>query len=173
MRNNTRVVVFLGLLVALYVILNIFFEIPLSPTSRIRLGFFPLSFAAALFGPLAGGIVGAAGDVLAWLYSPKGPYFPGLTFSALISGVLYGLFLFRKPKSIVRITLAVLLVTVFIDIGLNTYWMTILYGKGFFVVLPPRLLKSVIMIPVQIGSIYWVWKYAGSLIESRFVRNQA
>ena len=167
--KKTRVLVFVAILISMYVILTAMFEIPLSPSARIRFGFLPLSFAAGLFGPLLGGLVGAAGDVIAWVYSPKGAYFPGLTFSALITGIIYGLFLYKQNKSILRITLAVLCVTIFIDLGLNTYWMTFIYGQGFLVVLPTRLLKSVIMFPVQISMIYALWRYAGKMIENRFV----
>jgi Predicted membrane protein len=171
--KKTRILVFLGILIAMYVVLTALFEIPLSPSARIRFGFLPLSYAAGLFGPLFGGLVGGAGDILGWLYAPKGAYFPGLTLSAILSGAIYGLFLYRQKKSILRITLAVVIITIFIDLGLNTYWMTFIYGKGFFAVLPTRIVKSLIMLPIQISMIYALWRYAGEYIENVFIKNRA
>lgn len=171
--KKTRLFVFLGILIAMYVILTAIFEIPLSPSARIRFGFLPLSYAAGLFGPLLGGLVGGAGDILAWVYAPKGPFFPGLTLSAVLTGAVYGLFLYKQKKTILRVTLAVVIVTIFIDLGLNTYWMTFIYGKGFFVVLPTRILKSVIMLPVQISMIFALWRFAGEYIEKTFIKSRA
>jgi ECF transporter S component (folate family) len=171
MRSRTRDMAFIAILTAMYIILVSFIDIQLTPSARIRFGFIPLSFGAALLGPVPGAIIGGLGDVLAWMLSPKGAYFPGLTLSAILTGVIYAIFLYKKPKSIVRITLAVLFITVFIDLGLNTWWMTFLYGKGFMAVLPTRLLKSVIMIPVQVFVIYYVLRYAGTYIERNLIRN--
>lgn len=171
--KKTRILVFLGILISMYVVLTVMFDIPLSPSARIRFSFLPLSYAAGLFGPLFGGLVGGAGDILGWLYAPKGAYFPGLTLSAILSGAIYGLFLYKRKKSILRITLAVLVVTLFIDLGLNTWWMTFIYGKGFFAVLPTRIIKCLIMFPTQIAMIYALWRFAGEYIENAFVKNRA
>jgi len=168
--KNTRILVFLGILTSMYVVLNFILDIPLTPSARIRFNFLPLSFAAGLFGPLLGGLVGAVGDVLAWVISPKGAYFPGLTLSAFISGLIYGLFFYKQSKSVLRISLTVLIVSILIDLGLNTYWMTFIYGQGFMAILPTRLLKTAIMIPVQISMIFALWRYAGPLIENNFIK---
>ncbi len=169
--KKTRELVYIGILVAMYVVLVSFFDIQLTPSARIRFGFIPLSFGAALLGPIPGAIIGGAGDILAWMLSPKGAYFPGLTFSAMLTGVIYAIFLHKQPKSLIRITLAVLFITVFIDLGLNTWWMTFLYGKGFMIILPTRLVKSIIMIPVQISIIYYLLRYAGNYIENNIIRH--
>jgi ECF transporter S component (folate family) len=136
---------------------------------RISFGFVPQSFSSMLFGPLLGGIGAVLGDIIGMIVAPKGAYFAGFTLSALLTGVIYGLFLFRKPKTLLRITLAVLSITLFVDIGLNTYWLTILLGKGYFAMLPARVIKSAIMIPVQVSVIYLFWRYAGKYIENNLL----
>jgi ECF transporter S component (folate family) len=166
--NRTRVVIFAGLLIAMYIILNYWLSIPLTPTIIVKFGFLPLSIMSMLVGPFFSGAAAAVGDVIGATSFPQGPFFLGFTVSAFVTGVIYGLFLYKKPKTMLRITLAVLCVTLFVDFGLNTYWLTLLYGKGFFVLLPGRVAKSLLMLPVQVTVIYTVWRYAGDLIEKRY-----
>jgi ECF transporter S component (folate family) len=169
--KKTKVLVFLGLLISMDVILTHLVPVIQWQTIRVSFGFLPESFSSMLFGPLIGGIGAVLGDLLGMLVAPKGPYFPGFTFSALITGVIYGIFLYKKPKTAINISLAVICTTLLVDFGLNTYWLTILYGKGFFIILPGRIIKSLVMLPVQISMIYALWRYAGKLIENRFVKN--
>lgn len=164
--KKTRVLVFISLLVAMDVLLIHIIPIIQIDIIRISFGFVPQSFAAMLFGPLIGGAGAAVGDVLGMIIAPRGPYFAGFTVSAALYGVIYGLFLFRKPKTLPRIALAVLCITLFVDIGLNTYWLSLLLGKGYMVLLADRVIKSAVMFPVQVYIIYFLWRYAGNYIEN-------
>lgn len=166
--NRTRAVVFLGLLMAMFIILNYWLSIPLTPTIIVKFGFLPLAFMSMLTGPFLSGIAAALGDIIGAASFPQGPFFFGFTVSAFVSGVIYGLILYKKPKTILRILFAVLCVTLLVDFGLNTYWLTLMYGKGFFVLLPGRVVKSLAMLPVQVTVIYTVWRYAGVNIEKRY-----
>lgn len=163
--KKTKILVSMSLLVAMYVVLTYLVPVIKIDILRVSFGFVPQAFASMLFGPLIGGIGSIAGDLLGMLIAPSGPYFAGFTLSAFLTGVIYGLFLFNKPRTLLRIALAVLCVTVFVDIGLNTYWLTILLGKGFLAMLPARVIKSAVMLPVQVIVISLLWKYAGSHIE--------
>lgn len=168
-RLKTREVVFAGLLIGMYVILNYWLSIPLTPTLIIKFGFLPLSFMSMLIGPLFSGIGAALGDVIGAMSFPQGPFFFGFTVSAFVTGIIYGLILYKKPKTILRILAAVACVTLLVDFGLNTYWLTLLYGDGFFVLLPGRIIKGLAMVPVQVAVIYTVWRYAGAMIEKRYI----
>ncbi|HEY8349332.1 MAG TPA: folate family ECF transporter S component [Clostridiales bacterium] len=167
--KKTKVIVFMSILTALNVLLT--HVVPLITTDfvRISFGFIPLSLGAMLFGPVIGGIGGAVSDLLGMVIAPKGPYFPGFTLSAFLSGVIYGLFLYRKPKNLGRITLAVLCVSIFVNLGLNTLWLTMLQGKGFLALLPARALQNAVTSVVQIVLIPLVWKYAGRSIENEYL----
>lgn len=171
-RLKTRIVVFAGLLIGMYIILNYWLSIPITPTIIVKFGFLPLSFMSMLIGPLLSGIGAAIGDMIGAVSFPQGPFFFGFTLSAFVTGIIYGFFLYKKPKSILRIILAVVCVTLLVDFGLNTYWLTLLYGKGFFILLPGRLVKGLAMIPVQVTVIYTVWRYAGAMIEERYITNR-
>ena len=168
--KKVRVLVYMSLLISLYVLLNHVVPVIQVQTIRISFGFMPQAFASMLFGPLIGGIGSAVGDVLGMIIAPKGPYFPGLTFSAMLTGLIYGWFLYKKPKNIWRIILAVLCITIFVDIGLNTYWLTIMYGHAYLAILPGRVIKCVVMIPVQTGIISLMWNYVGSHIERMYLK---
>jgi len=168
--KKTKVIVFMSILTALNVLLT--HVVPLIKTDfvRISFGFIPLSIGSMLFGPVIGGIGGAVSDLMGMAVAPNGPYFPGFTLSAFLSGAIYGLFLYRKPKSLARVSLAVLCVTIFVNLGLNTLWLTILQGKGFLAILPARVLQNAVTSVVQIVLISLVWRYVGRSIENEYLR---
>ena len=68
--------VLVSLFIALYVVLS-FFRIYITNELRISLTFIPIAWASILFGPSAGALTGAFGDILGWAVNPVGPYFPG------------------------------------------------------------------------------------------------
>jgi ECF transporter S component (folate family) len=116
---------------------------------KIGFSFLPNEFVYYLFGPVVGAVYGAAMDILTYLIKPMGTFFPGFTISAVLTGILYGIVMYQRPLSLKRIIAANVIRMVFIDLLLNTYWLTILIGKGFFVLLPLRALKLLIMFPLE------------------------
>lgn len=171
--KKTRILVFLGLLVAMDVLLTHIIPVIQWDVIRISFGFVPESFSSMLFGPWIGGLGATLGDLIGMMVAPKGPYFPGFTLSAFLTGIIYGLFLYKKPKTILRITLAVVCIMLFVDLGLNTYWLTILLGKGYLALLPARVIKSAAMLPVQIAVTFLMWRYAGKYIENLLLQGRA
>jgi ECF transporter S component (folate family) len=165
--RNTRIFVFMGLLIALEIILTRFLSIQL-PIVRIGFGFIAVSMAGMMLGPVAGGVTAALADVIRMMLFPMGTYFPGFTLSAFLSGAIYGLFLHRKQKSILRIAVPVVLIRLFVDICLNSIWLYILTKKAVIPMMIARVTTSAVMIPVQIITIYVVWKLAGKYIENMY-----
>lgn len=161
--KKTKVLVYVGLFIALSVILTRFLSVE-TPTLRIGFGIIPIAFSSIMFGPLIGGITGALSDFIGAMLFPKGPYFFGFTLTAFLDGILYGLFLYNKPKSIMRIILCVLTSTIVLYLGLNTYWISIITGKGFIALLPQRIIKNIITVPINAVLIYELWKYVGNSI---------
>jgi len=168
--NKTRNMVYMGLFVALEIVFTRFLSYQ-GANVRIGLGFLPVALAAITFGPIYGGLTGALADVIRMALFPMGTaYFPGLTISAFLSGAIYGILLHNKPKSYLRITITVLIITLFIDLGLNTFWLTILLKKTFFVLVIDRIISNTIMFPIRIIMIYLSWKYLGDFIESNILK---
>ncbi len=162
--NRTRTIAFVGLLVAMEIIFTRFLSFQ-TPIIRIGFGFIPIAFSAILFGPVVGGLTGAISDVIGMLIFPAGAYFPGFTLSAFLGGVIYGLFLHKRQVTVINVALSVLVITLFVDLGLNTLWLSMITGKAAFVLLIPRLYKSAIMLPIQTAAIFVLWKYIGSHIN--------
>ena len=102
--------------------------------------------------------MGAAADLIKYLVHPTGAFFPGFTISGAISGMIYGIILYKKPLQIKRILLANGLVMILVNILLNTYWLTLLYGQGFMAILPVRVLKEIILYPIYVALFYSVSK---------------
>lgn len=168
--NKTRTLIFVSLLIAMEVIFTRFLAFQ-TPIIRIGFGFIPIAFAGILFGPVTGGIAAALSDVIGMLLFPKGAYFPGFTLSAFITGAIYGFFLHKKPVNFMNLTIAVLLITVIVDLGLNTLWISMITGKAVSVLMMPRVIKSAIMLPVQIVIIQVLWRYIGHYIKQNSIQN--
>ena len=148
----TRRLVLLGLLVAMNVVLGRF-SIQLVPEVRLSiLGFLPIALAAYLMGPLYGALTGAAGDIVNYILFTHvyGAYFPGYTLTAILSGLWYGLVLYRRKVTWPRAILAILPVIVLGEMGLNSLWVYMMYSKTFWANLPMRLITNAIECPLKI-----------------------
>ena len=88
-------------------------------------------------------------DILKYLVKPTGPYFPGFTITAAVYGVIMGLGIYKRPLSFKRLLVTSFICIVVCDICLNTIWLSMLYGNAITVILPARVLKSLILWPIQ------------------------
>ena len=171
---HTKTVVLCGLLAALAIVLSMVASIQLGP--YIKIGFseprsdggsnaklanvLPNRIVEFLFGPAVGCLFGGALDLLKYVLKPDGPFFFGFTFNAMLSGLIYGTLLYRRPVSIKRIVIAEFFVKLVINCGLNTLWISMLYGKGFIALLGPRVIKNVIMLPIDSFILFFALTYA-------------
>ncbi len=142
---------------------------------KVGFNFLPNEFVYYLFGPVVGVVYGAALDILTFIVRPTGPFFFGFTLSAILSGFLYGVILYKRPLSLKRILAANLVQLVVVNLLLNTYWLTMLYGYNFMAILPLRALKAFIMLPVETIMLYMVIKgvEASGVIGKLFPNNHA
>ncbi len=128
--------------------------------SFIKIGFSTIAnqFVYYLFGPAFGCAFGGALDILKYLVKPTGEFFPGFTLTAMTGGLLYGFFFYKKPISLVRVLTAELVVSIVCNILMSTLWLSMLYGKGFMVLLPMRAMKNLIMWPINSILFYTIAK---------------
>ena len=143
LKVELRDLVLLGIIVAMKIILSRF---TVGTTIvHVSLGFIGSVMLGYLFGPVWGSVGGGISDLVSSaLFGNQGGFFLGFTLSAMIGPFIYGLVFYRKPVKVWRIILATLLVTVFVNIGLNTLWVHLLYGMDFRVVLIQRIPKEAI-----------------------------
>ena len=138
-----------GVMGALSMVLGIVASIQIGPYIKIGFSGLPNRIVDCLFGPVIGCIFGGTMDILKFIAKPDGPFFFGFTFDAMLAGVLYGSILYKKPVTIPRVFVAELAAKVIVNCGFNTLWISVLYGKGFLAILPMRLLKNAIMLPID------------------------
>lgn len=147
-REQLETMLTLALLLAMQILLSRFFSIT-ALSQKIGFSFLPVFLAARRNGIPGAVFVGGVGDLIGALLFPVGPYYFGFTVTAILGGVLYGAF-FKRSISWLSIVAAVVLFHIFGSIMLNTLWLSMLYGKGFWVLLPGRLLQAAVTVPVQI-----------------------
>lgn len=156
--KKTKSLVFCALMLALQVILGNVTSIQLGPTLRISFQYLASAATGLLLGPGPALLAAAGADLIGFLIRPMGTYFFGFTLSAAVSGLIYGLFFYRRDVRLWRVLLAKLLVTVLVYVAMNTLWLEMLYGDSFMVLLPARLLKNLIQFPVDAILLYPLMK---------------
>ena len=162
--KNLKVLVATAMYLAAAVILGFLFTIQLTDFIKIGFSSIPNELTALFFGPVVGGIMGGTADILKFIVKPTGAYFFGFTLNAIIGPMIYGVILYHKPFSFWRIFIAKLIVALVVNLLLGTYWLSILYGKGFLALLPARFIKQVITVPIDSILFYFVAK---GLIRTR------
>ena len=154
-KYDARSISKIGLLMALEIVLTQFISIE-TPIVRIGFGFLPIAIIGMLYGPWIAGMASAITDIVGTILFGGGVFFPGFILSAFIGGMIYGLILYKKPKSLKRIIIAILLVTVFVNLGMNTIWLTIMLDKAILVIFPTRVVQNLVLAPVNIMLLYFV-----------------
>ena len=99
---NTQQLVTMALLVALDIVLSRFGSINLWNT-RIGFGFVPIVVAGMLLGPFKAAVTAAVADVIGALLVPTGAFFPPLTVTAVLRGILYGIMLKYVPEYMAKV----------------------------------------------------------------------
>lgn len=167
--SKLKKVILSGILLALLIVLNRFVSIK-TPLLVISFLFVPIMMAAIWLGPKYATLIAALGDFIGAILFPFGTYFPGFTLSAGLKGLIYGLILYKKQgeertnKSfIIRLIISSLLVLGMVEIFVVSLWLNIMYGKAYFVVISTRIVTQVIMLPIQVITIFILEKLTRSI----------
>lgn len=155
-RFSTRQLTALAALTAVEIVLNRFLSIN-AWNIKIGFSFVPVVIAAILYGPLQAAVVAALGDFIGAILFPIGAYFPGFTFTAFLTGLVFGFFL-HKEQTLWRTVCAVLIVQFILGLLLNSYWISVLYGSPYGPLLATRVVQSGILTAVQIVTIVAISK---------------
>lgn len=163
MSRNKRIIlaaICLAMLITLSRLLSI-----KTPVLKISFAFVPTMLCATYLGWKWAVLVNVLGDLIGALLFPTGPFFVGYTITTAVAGFIYGFLLYKsKPsaipgrKFVMKTVVAVVLVAVIVNMGLNTACMSITMGKAFLPLFWARLLKQVIMIPIHIVAFLLVEK---------------
>ncbi|HHT47190.1 MAG TPA: folate family ECF transporter S component [Firmicutes bacterium] len=154
---TTQMLVRMSLLVALNIILDRYLSLrlPMLGVEGLRIGFgaVPVIFAGIFMGPVAGGLVGAVGDIVGFIVAPLGAYVPHFTLTAALRGIIPGLIILlagrgRREIGIFPLFLAISAVFVVVNILIWPYFMEIVFGPLRAVTVPPKIAEAVVAIPI-------------------------
>ncbi|MBQ8869019.1 MAG: folate family ECF transporter S component [Oscillospiraceae bacterium] len=141
---------FAAMLVAVSCILS-FGKFAVGPNVNVTFFFLPIAIGAMCLGALPAAAIGAVADILGCLIMPTGPYFPGFTLNAVITGAVYGIFFHKRKPKLWQIILARLVLMVVVDLVLTPLWLHLLYSTplvwAFWV---QRFIKCAIVCPLEI-----------------------
>jgi len=155
-KNNSEIkklftvqdLVLMSALIAMEIVLSRFLSFSVW-NMKIGFAFAPVVVAAILLGPVKAAIVNGVADFLGAILFPIGAYFPGFTLTAILTGFVFGLFLYEK-QTLPRIIGAVGVNQLILSLLLNTLWISILYKTPYLPVMITRLTQTAILIPVQV-----------------------
>lgn len=160
--SRNKKIILAAILLAMLIILSRFLSIK-TPILKISFAFIPTLLCAIWLGPKWSVLLNVLGDVIGATLFPTGPYFVGYTISTVLAGLIYGLLLYKKEADtytdkqfILRVILAVCIVAIVVNLGLNTLWTSITSGKAFLVLLGTRVVKELIMVPIRILVILFI-----------------
>lgn len=161
--GNLRTITLIAMLLAISIVLS-FFTIQVSESLRLGLGYLITATMGMLFGPVTAGIAAGVGDIVKYLIKPSGAFFPGFTITAILGGILYGMVFYHSRVTLVRVIVAKTLTNVLLNILLNTFWLSILMGKGFWGLVPSRVIKNIALLPVEILLLYTVLRIVNVIV---------
>ncbi len=152
--RSIRCLCVLGMLGALVIVLESM-SLNVGEFLKFELSNICTLFVCYLFGPAVGGIFCGAMDLLIFFLIPKGGYIPGLTFNAVLTGVILGTVLYQKPMTIqkplsfARVLIGNFFNSMAVNVLLGTFWLTQTYGAPYIAWLPGRFIQNLIMSPIQ------------------------
>ncbi len=147
--KDFRMIVFAAMFVALTAVVGSIF-IPITAGLRVKFSFLITSSAAMIYGPVVGIAAGMAGDIVGYLFSSGGgAYFPGYTLSAILTSLIFALFLYRTKVTPLRIFASRATINIFVNAFLGSLWNVIIHSKGFELLFLQSLVKNLLLLPIE------------------------
>lgn len=171
--KNIKSLTFCGLMMAIAAFLSLF-SVQVNDIIKITFAFIPDAIVGMLFGPFTGMAFAGLADIVRYVVKPTGAFFPGFTLSAMVSGFIYGLILYKKPIKLSRCFIAILGVTIVSNIMLNTIWLHIMYGIGWKYLFTVRLIKELALLPINTIMLFTLSKALErplSMLKTNIIKN--
>ena len=166
---STKELCTLSLLLAIAVIMGLFFTFRIGNFIKIPTKFIPISVSSMLFGPLWGGLTGLLADTFSYLLNPSaGIFMPQITFVEFLYGFTYGLFLryaTNSLKSHFKTILCIVLQTIFLHLILTTYFLVPVVGGNFTSLFVTRLPAAGINALLQLIGLFFIIKNSTTLYK--------
>ncbi|MGX7030592.1 folate family ECF transporter S component [Vagococcus zengguangii] len=146
---GAKEIALMGLLIAMQIILTRQFVVQ-TEFFRISFSFIAVILMGWLFGPLFAAVGNGLADLFGFVLRPVGMFFPGYTLTAVVEGLIYGLFFYNKKMTLTRNIIGNLVGSI-ASTSLNTVWLWMTMGKESTIAyLPGRLLTALVLLVVKI-----------------------
>ena len=153
LKNSTLNLAVIAMLTALLVVLALYCTIK-TQALKITLDFIPVMIAAKLYGAKGAGLVAGMGDIIGYICHPTGAWFPPITLTAVVTGVVFGLMLKDNSLKTTKDKLKALFSVVIAQFGISAFitplWLNMLYGTSYGTFFITRIPQIAIMTAVQL-----------------------
>ena len=163
--KQVRTLTGVAMLLAMSVVISFTASVRVTETIKIGLGYLITALLGMLYGPFTAALAAGAGDLIKYLLKPDGAYFFGFTLTAMLGGVVYGVFFYREKCTIPRAIVSKATVSLLLNCLLNTVWVSWLYGMPFLGALGPRVIKNLMALPFEIVLLYIVLNGMNKVIQ--------
>lgn len=163
--KQVRTLTGVAMLLAMSVVISFTASVRVTETIKIGLGYLITALLGMLYGPFTAALAAGAGDLIKYLLKPDGAYFFGFTLTAMLGGVVYGVFFYREKCTIPRAIASKATVSLLLNCLLNTVWVSWLYGMPFLGALGPRVIKNLMVLPFEIVLLYIVLNGMNKVIQ--------
>lgn len=145
-RMDTKNVCTIGLLIAVTIVLAaISGKIRIGNISKLSLSFVSVFVSGYLFGPITGGLVAAAADIISFLVNPTGAFLPQLTAVEFLYGFIYGFLFYKRGEKLYYFNVAVCdIVQFLVNMILKTFILSSIYLTPFNAMFLSRLFMCIV-----------------------------
>lgn len=157
-----------AMMMALNTLLGYFKIILIPKILTISFASLAVASCAMVCGPLLSACMAAVADVIKYVVRPDGPFFIGFTVNEFLTGFIYGLFFYKCTKvSLGRCICARLIIVLLINLFLTPLWLYVMYGNAFWAMVSARLLKNVLMFPIDAALLYLVLTTTSKVMKQK------
>ena len=160
---KTRKMLILALLMAINVAISSLF-IEVGPNLRLYFTYIVNMIVAANFSLPLVITYAIVEDFIAFFLFPSGPFFLGYTITAVAGCVIYNIFL-HKEINLKNIIISKTLVNIFVNIGLNSLWSSMLFSKGYIYYFSKSVVKNLLMLPIEVMVFYTIYRLLKPLLN--------
>lgn len=173
--SKSKKIVLSGLLLAVAIVLDRFISIK-TPILKISFDYIPIMVSAILLGPKYSCLIAGLCDLIGALLFPFGPFFPGFTIAAALSGLVYGLVLYSKnnpyfkgKELLLKLIIASIIVLGIVELPIFSLILHIYNSQAFMAILIARIPASLCILPIQVITMYFLSSYIGNLSEKYLI----
>lgn len=162
--KNIHSLVTCAVCVALYVAINSL-SFYVTPSLKLTFSFLILGMIGYRFGLITGSLAAVACDLVAYVIRPAGPLHLGFTLSTVLTVAVFAIFFYGHKITVWRAVVSRAFINLAINIALNTYWLSNLYGEAYHVLLLERFIKNIALLPIEAILLYFVLNAFKTVIE--------